>query len=114
MAGKKRKSKNSPSDLGGSADGLPAGPPGAARGAKKAAAAADASSDRSATRTARTKSTKPASPPPAQGADEAAHADAGRNVVDASGNVLDLAQIRVRIDGVDEKIQTLISERAQL
>ncbi len=53
-------------------------------------------------------------PRPAEGADEAAAADAGRNIVDASGNVLDLAQIRIRIDGVDEKIQTLISERAQL
>jgi chorismate mutase/prephenate dehydratase len=55
-----------------------------------------------------------APPRPAEGADEAASADAGRSVVDASGNVLDLAQIRVRIDGVDEKIQTLINERAQL
>jgi len=55
-----------------------------------------------------------ASPRPAEGVDEGTLADAGRNVVDASGNVLDLAQIRVRIDGVDEKIHTLISERASL
>jgi chorismate mutase/prephenate dehydratase len=51
---------------------------------------------------------------PAGGADEAKGADAGRNIVDASGSVLDLAQIRLRIDGVDEKIHALISERARL
>jgi chorismate mutase / prephenate dehydratase len=55
-----------------------------------------------------------ASSRPAGGADEGHAADAGRNVVDASGTVLDLGQIRSRIDGVDEKIHALISERATL
>ena len=59
-------------------------------------------------------SAKPAPPRPAEGADEAAAADAGRKVIDASGTSIDLAQIRGRIDGVDEQIQTLISERAKL
>src|SRR4051794_29754478 len=59
-------------------------------------------------------SAMPVHPRPAQGAEEANAADAGRKVVDASGTSVDLAQIRGRIDGVDEKIQTLISERAKL
>jgi chorismate mutase / prephenate dehydratase len=87
MAGKKRKKNTSPKEAA------------TVRGARKAARA-EAAND--------------APPRPAEGADEAAAADAGRNVIDASGQVLDLAQIRVRIDGVDEKIQTLINERAQL
>jgi len=41
-------------------------------------------------------------------------ADAGRKVVDASGTSIDLSEIRGRIDGVDEKIHALISERASL
>ncbi len=53
-------------------------------------------------------------PPSAKTANDAAAADARRNVVDPSGKVLDLAKIRTRIDSVDEKIQTLISERAKL
>src|SRR4051812_44484400 len=54
------------------------------------------------------------SPRPAEGADEANAADAGRTVVDASGASIDLTEIRGRIDGVDEQIQSLISERAKL
>lgn len=53
-------------------------------------------------------------PPSAKTANDAAAADARRNVVDPSGKVLDLAKIRTRIDSVDEKIQALISERAKL
>ena len=51
---------------------------------------------------------------PAEGDDEANAADAGRKVVDATGASIDLADIRARIDGVDERIHTLISERASL
>jgi chorismate mutase / prephenate dehydratase len=51
---------------------------------------------------------------PAGGDDEAHMADAGRKIVDASGATLDLGEIRTRIDSVDEKIQSLINERAQL
>ncbi len=47
-------------------------------------------------------------------ADSGAAADAGRNIVDPSGATVDLAQIRVDIDTVDEKIQALINERAKL
>jgi chorismate mutase/prephenate dehydratase len=47
-------------------------------------------------------------------ASEATEADVGRTVVDASGATIDLSQIRGRIDGVDERIQTLLNERASL
>jgi chorismate mutase / prephenate dehydratase len=40
--------------------------------------------------------------------------DAGRVIVDASGATIDLADIRGRIDKVDEQIQELINERARL
>src|SRR4051812_10874996 len=66
-------------------------------------------------RKAKGKQKPSAAPPrPVEADNEAAAADAGRNVVDASGNVLDLAKIRASIDGVDEKIHALISERASL
>ena len=80
----------------------------AARGGKKNSKQGNA-------RKAKAKPAPSAAPPrPAEGDTEAAAADAGRNVVDASGNVLDVAKIRASIDGVDEKIHELISERASL
>src|SRR5262245_24713135 len=53
-------------------------------------------------------------PRPRDDASEAAKADDGRKVVDASGTAIDLSQIRVKIDGVDEAIQALLNERAGL
>jgi chorismate mutase/prephenate dehydratase len=56
-----------------------------------------------------------APPHPAEGAAGGVAAEAGRIVVDpTSGATIDLARIRVNIDSVDEKIQSLISERARL
>jgi chorismate mutase/prephenate dehydratase len=117
MARSKRKKKSSsPSDSGENAAGLAGGRPSAARGAKKPARAGGAAGTRTrgAKQGAAAKEAAAPSLRPAEGADEAVTADAGRNVVDASGNVLDLAEIRIRIDGVDEEIQSLISERAKL
>ena len=50
----------------------------------------------------------------AESVDHGAAADAGRNVVDASGATVDLSRIRVNIDSVDAKIHSLINERAKL
>jgi len=51
---------------------------------------------------------------PRASASEVTLADDGRTLIDASGNTVDLSQIRVRIDGVDEKIHALLNERAGL
>ncbi|MEJ0039825.1 MAG: prephenate dehydratase [Gammaproteobacteria bacterium] len=117
------KRKNSPTDAAASAERSAGGRTGAARGAKKSAAkrqgkpkhAAGAGRTKGASpRHAASAEAKSASSRPAEGADEASAADAGRKVVDASGNAIDLAQIRIRIDSVDEKIHEFISERAKL
>jgi len=60
------------------------------------------------------KASKGKLPRPAESADSGAAADAGRNIVDASGATVNLADIRGNIDSVDEKIQALINERAKL
>jgi chorismate mutase/prephenate dehydratase len=55
-----------------------------------------------------------APPRPRASASEVTLADDGRTLIDAAGNTVDLSQIRVRIDGVDEKIHALLNERAGL
>ena len=63
----------------------------------------------------RGKASKGAGAPSSAGeASNGSQADASRKVLDASGASVDLSQIRGRIDSVDEKIQALINERAQL
>jgi chorismate mutase/prephenate dehydratase len=86
----------------------------AAKGGKKSSKKGKSKSAGGAANATVATAPKGASLRPAGGDNEAAAADAGRNVVDASGNVLDLAKIRASIDGVDEKIHALISERASL
>src|SRR3569833_1405353 len=104
MARSKHKNNSGSSESTGSAEARAGGSPDAARGAKKSAVRAGKPASEP----------KGAPPRPAEGDNEAAAADAGRNVVDASGNVLDLSKIRASIDGIDEKIHALISERASL
>ena len=62
----------------------------------------------------KTKKTVVASKRPRASVPEAASADDGRTLVDASGATIDLSQIRGKIDNVDERIQSLLNERAGL
>jgi chorismate mutase/prephenate dehydratase len=105
MARSKRKNNNS-SDAAASAGKRAGGTAGAARGAKSASRRTGGG--------AVAASAAGASSRPAGGDAEANAADAGRKIIDASGATLDLAEIRTRIDRVDEKIQSLINERAHL